>query len=107
MTLVVIIFLAGVRSQITEKVANVGETITLDCGHSNPLWYKNGTKLNDTDKIKSNVSTLSIFCGELSDNGVYECRDGFNKFRSPRKYNVIVNNPGSCIFYEAVLTNIF
>ena len=89
----------GVHSKITEIIHSVGESSFMPCNFTQPQWYKNGTKLNDTSKVKSTLS-LYIFCLELSDNGIYECRDKKN-IKTTKKYNLIVNNPGSylVIFY--------
>ena len=86
--------LSGVNSQITEKTANVGDSSTFDCDLPNVQWYKNGTKVNETFKVRPSRSSLHIFCLELSDNGVYECRDK-NNTSWPRNYTLAVNNPGS------------
>lgn len=86
--------LSGVNSQITEKTANVGDSSTFDCDLPNVQWYKNGTKVNETSKVRLSGSSLYIFCLELSDNGVYECRDK-NNTSWPRNYTLAVNNPGS------------
>jgi hypothetical protein len=87
--------LSGVNSQITEKTANVGDSSTFDCDLPNNVqWYKNGTKVNETFKVRLSGSSLHIFCLELSDNGVYECRDK-NNTSWPRNYTLAVNNPGS------------
>jgi hypothetical protein len=82
-----------------EKTTKVGETATIACNLTEPQWYKNGTRLYETPKVKLSGSSLYIFCLELSDNGVYECRSKTNIHKAQR-YNLIVNNPGLSFFIE-------
>ncbi|CAB4012633.1 fibroblast growth factor receptor homolog 1-like isoform X1, partial [Paramuricea clavata] len=82
----------GVNSQIIVKIGNVGDSSTIRCDLLNAQWYKNGTKLDETPKVKPTDSSLHIFCLELSDNGIYECRNESNTHQ-PRNYNLTVKNP--------------
>ncbi|CAB4014071.1 fibroblast growth factor receptor 4-like isoform X1 [Paramuricea clavata] len=91
--------LSGVNSQIIVKTGNVGDSSTIYCDLLNAQWYKNGTKLDETLKVKPTDSSLHIFCLELSDNGIYECRNESNA-HLPRNYNLTVKNPDSREFFH-------
>ena len=84
---------------ITEVTTNIGGSSLMNCNLTEPQWYKNGTRLDESPKVKPSGSQLHIFCLELSDNGFYECRSKTN-MQMKKIYHLIVNNPGQYIYYN-------
>lgn len=65
----------------------------MHCDFGDPIWLKNGTKLKENERVKLSSLSLNLFCVQLSDSGIYECRDALDMYK-PRTFNLTVNNPG-------------
>ncbi|XP_028412687.1 hemicentin-1-like isoform X1 [Dendronephthya gigantea] len=90
---------SGVYAKIEDIIVNVGDTATMHCNMDKPIWVKNGTELKKTARVKPSSSYLHLFCVELSDGGIYECRNELNAYK-PRQFNLTVNNPDNKEFFQ-------